>query len=29
MNPFTVARPNETFAVAIDGIGKTSVSLVP
>jgi 2-keto-4-pentenoate hydratase len=29
MNPFTVARPGETFAVAIDGIGSIAVSLVP
>jgi 2-keto-4-pentenoate hydratase len=29
MNPFTVAAPPRTFSVAIDGLGTTSVSLVP
>ena len=29
MNPLTVAQPNETFSVAIDGIGETSVTLSP
>ncbi len=29
MNPLTMARPTETFAVSIDGIGAVSVSLAP
>jgi 2-keto-4-pentenoate hydratase len=29
MNPLTVAQPNDTFSVAIEGIGGTSVTLAP
>jgi 2-keto-4-pentenoate hydratase len=29
MNPLTMARPTETFAASIDGIGAVSVSLAP